>query len=166
MHRLHDDTEDELDPEIPSPVEILLYGATADPTKHTTNAGPVPISMPFLSDLIQLVSLTKMMPREPHTVALRDRTCQPPYPLLTISFLSLSHNYINTFKHNKIAHLQVTLPPAVEKPPNTLEASTIFQLVPAPASGCHALIKNKLSCMMGQRPNSSDHGAHSSQPKA
>ena len=69
--------------------------------------------------------------------------------------------------HHKLKkHLRVTDPPAVENPPSTLLASTISHLELAPANGCHTLISPKLNCMMGQRPNSSDHGAHSSHPNA
>lgn len=65
-----------------------------------------------------------------------------------------------------VVYSQVTDPPAVENPPSTRDASTMFQLLLAPARGCHTLMKNKLNCMMIHLPNSSDQGAQSSQPNA
>ncbi|KAL6163038.1 hypothetical protein ACJQWK_10634 [Exserohilum turcicum] len=59
---------------------------------------------------------------------------------------------------------RVTEPPAEQRPPRRRAASTWYQEVLAPASICHKLTVNNDSCMIGQRPNSSDQGAQSSHP--
>lgn len=40
VHRLHEDAEDELDPEVPSPGEVLLDGAAADAADYAAKTGP------------------------------------------------------------------------------------------------------------------------------
>jgi hypothetical protein len=59
---------------------------------------------------------------------------------------------------------RVTLPPAEQTPPRIRAASTMFHDLLAPARICQMLTVPSESCMMGQRPKSSDHGAHSSHP--
>ena len=60
----------------------------------------------------------------------------------------------------------VTEPPAEERPPRARPTMTEAKLGARATGSCQILTKSKLNCRIGLRPNSSDQGAQSSQPKA
>ena len=61
---------------------------------------------------------------------------------------------------------RVTDPPAELRPPSVRAAIMLAQVFESAAGSCQMLTRNRLSCKIGQRPKSSDHGAQSSLPKA
>ena len=61
---------------------------------------------------------------------------------------------------------KVTDPPAEERPPRARPTMMEAKLGAKATGSCQIFTKSKLSCRMGLRPNSSDQGAQSSQPKA
>lgn len=61
---------------------------------------------------------------------------------------------------------RVTEPPADDRPPRVRPIMMVAKLGARATGSCQMLTRNRDSCKIGQRPNSSDQGAHSSQPKA
>src|SRR6266498_3751887 len=60
----------------------------------------------------------------------------------------------------------VTEPPAVDKPPSSLTMTYVAKFGARAQGNCQIFTNNNESCCVGQRPYSSLHGAHNSQPNA
>lgn len=138
MDGLNDDTENELDPEVPSPGKELLNRATADTANHY---GQISI----LTSSRNLENVPD--PRQDHRLAQSTANCW-----------SSEWNMSATIP-------RVTEPPAEQRPPRRRATRTMGQLVLAPARICQTLTKPSDNCITQKRPYSSDHGAQSSQPK-